>query len=250
MQNALDDLWMFSGEAFEMDEVDTLLIGEGIAPDMAKIKEEYDNYIDAILKEAGLEKLEDRRRKHRLTLYFKMKKELVPPYLSLRARVPPYQPHSHVLRNSGNDNVMQTNTSSYMNLFIHGTIRDWNSLPVRYRDLSQDVAAFKSKLNTDKPKVPDYYFTGIRKCQIIHANMRTLSTNLNFHLYERYLSDDCSCECGAVVEDPNHYLRECVKYRALRTEIFGHHVPNINDLLIGSNTSNTVQNKELFLKEI
>ena len=201
-----------------------------------------------LYKESGLEKLEDRRRKHKLTLYFKMKKELVPPYLSLRARVPPYQPHGHYLRNREDDNVMQTNTSSYKNSFIHSTIRDWNSLPARYRDLNQDVATFKSKLNSDKPKVPEYYFTGLRKYQMIHANMRTQSTNLNFHLYERYLSDDCSCECGAVVEDPSHYLRECVRYRAIRTEIFGHHVPCINDLLFGSNSLNTDQNKELFLK--
>ncbi len=54
-----------------------------------------------------------------------------------------------------------------------------------------------------------------------------------------------------MIEDPNHYLRECVKYRALRTEIlvFGHHVPSINYLLFGSNIFITDQNKELTVLE-
>ena len=138
---------------------------------------------------------------------------------------------------------------SYMNSFIHSTIRDWNRLPVSHRDLTQDLVSFKAKLNANKPQVPEYYLLGSRKYQIIHANMRTQSSNLNFHLFERYLTEDCSCDCGAAVEDPNHFLRECPKYRALRTELFGNHVvPSISNLLFGSNNINTEQNKELFLK--
>jgi ring-1,2-phenylacetyl-CoA epoxidase subunit PaaC len=37
-QTALDELWMFTGELFEMDEVDELLIKSGIATDLQAIK--------------------------------------------------------------------------------------------------------------------------------------------------------------------------------------------------------------------
>ena len=37
-QTALDELWMFTGELFEMDEVDELLVKAGIAVDMKAIK--------------------------------------------------------------------------------------------------------------------------------------------------------------------------------------------------------------------
>lgn len=56
MQNAVDDLWMFTGELTEMNEVDEMMIAEGIGVDLKKIKPLYDEKVADILKEATLEK--------------------------------------------------------------------------------------------------------------------------------------------------------------------------------------------------
>ncbi len=44
MQKAVNDLWMYTGELFEMDEVDSYLMREGIAIDLIPIKAQW--YID------------------------------------------------------------------------------------------------------------------------------------------------------------------------------------------------------------
>lgn len=55
MQAALDALWMYSGELFEMNEVDRMMIDAGIAPDLAALKPAYDERLQAVLAEATLE---------------------------------------------------------------------------------------------------------------------------------------------------------------------------------------------------
>lgn len=54
MQDALNDLWMYTGELFEMDEVDLEMVAVGVAVDLAKIQPIYLERVDQILKEATL----------------------------------------------------------------------------------------------------------------------------------------------------------------------------------------------------
>jgi len=57
-QVALDELWTFSNELFEMNEVDTTLVAAGIAPDLSKLKPEWNKIIDEVLVKATLKKPE------------------------------------------------------------------------------------------------------------------------------------------------------------------------------------------------
>ncbi len=59
MQNALDDLWMYTGELTEMNEVDEMMIAEGIGVDLSGIKPLYNEKVARILEEATLTKPED-----------------------------------------------------------------------------------------------------------------------------------------------------------------------------------------------
>jgi ring-1,2-phenylacetyl-CoA epoxidase subunit PaaC len=59
IQKAFNDLWMFTGELFEMDEVDQLMVKEGIGVDMAPVKLKWDKYITDLLAEATLERPAD-----------------------------------------------------------------------------------------------------------------------------------------------------------------------------------------------
>ncbi|MGB0862850.1 MAG: 1,2-phenylacetyl-CoA epoxidase subunit PaaC, partial [Saprospiraceae bacterium] len=54
MQTALNELWMFTGELFEMNETDEMLIKEGIAVDLNEIKPLWEQRVSSILEEATL----------------------------------------------------------------------------------------------------------------------------------------------------------------------------------------------------
>jgi ring-1,2-phenylacetyl-CoA epoxidase subunit PaaC len=55
MQDAVDELWDYTGEMFDMDEVDEILIKENIAPDLAPIKEKWLQKVKDVFREATLE---------------------------------------------------------------------------------------------------------------------------------------------------------------------------------------------------
>lgn len=55
MQNAVNELWMFTGDLFDMDEVDAILIKEGIAPDLNKIKDAWEKRVKEVITEATLQ---------------------------------------------------------------------------------------------------------------------------------------------------------------------------------------------------
>lgn len=54
MEDALEELWMYTGEMFDMDEVDAQLIEAGIAPDLSKIKPLWTQKVKEVLAEATL----------------------------------------------------------------------------------------------------------------------------------------------------------------------------------------------------
>ncbi len=54
MQKAINDLWMWTGELFEMDEVENSLLKEGIAVDLVPIKALWENHIKQVLTDATL----------------------------------------------------------------------------------------------------------------------------------------------------------------------------------------------------
>lgn len=59
MQKAINDLWMFTGELFEMDELEIALIREGVAVDLVPVKAQWHNQIQLVLTEATLSMPED-----------------------------------------------------------------------------------------------------------------------------------------------------------------------------------------------
>lgn len=54
IQASFDDIWMYSGELFMMDEVDAHLVSQEIVPDLQPIKAAWDITVTEIFKEAGL----------------------------------------------------------------------------------------------------------------------------------------------------------------------------------------------------
>ena len=58
-QSAIDNLWMFSDELFEINEIDKEMVKEKIGVDCSSIKAEWDKIIDDVLAEATLKRPED-----------------------------------------------------------------------------------------------------------------------------------------------------------------------------------------------
>lgn len=54
VQEALNTLWRFTGEFFDMDTVDELMMKEGIGVDLAKIKLLYDDHVNDVFAKATL----------------------------------------------------------------------------------------------------------------------------------------------------------------------------------------------------
>jgi ring-1,2-phenylacetyl-CoA epoxidase subunit PaaC len=54
IQNGLNDLWMFTSEMFDMDEVDAILIKEGIVPDLNIVKAAWEKRVKEVIAEATL----------------------------------------------------------------------------------------------------------------------------------------------------------------------------------------------------
>ncbi|MCC6690520.1 MAG: phenylacetate-CoA oxygenase subunit PaaC [Bacteroidia bacterium] len=54
IQTAFDDLWMFTGDLFDMDTTDETLLKQGIAVDLAPVKEKWQTQVSEVLQQATL----------------------------------------------------------------------------------------------------------------------------------------------------------------------------------------------------
>ena len=59
VQSAIDNLWMFTNELFEMNEIDNEMLEQKIGVDCSKLKTEWDKIINEVLSEATLNRPED-----------------------------------------------------------------------------------------------------------------------------------------------------------------------------------------------
>lgn len=55
LQNGLNELWMYTSDLFDMNEVDAVLIKAGIAPDLNTIKEAWEKRVKEVVAEATLQ---------------------------------------------------------------------------------------------------------------------------------------------------------------------------------------------------
>ena len=92
----------------------------------------------------------------------------------------------------------------------------WNKLDLNIKS-AQTLLSFKSKLKGRDTRPPLFYFSGSRKCQIIHAQLRLKCSSLKEHLYLNHVVEDAKCECGHRVESPEHFFWHCTIFNAERT---------------------------------
>ena len=142
--------------------------------------------IETLYSEIGWETLDSRRRKQKLSLFYKMYSNISPSYLS--ALVPPSisDISSYNLRNANNLQTVETRTRQYYNSFLPSVIREWNGLSEETRNASS-VSVFKSHLdqNVIVPQIPKYFYICDRRLQMLHTRLRTNCSALNQDLFRK-----------------------------------------------------------------
>ena len=168
--------------------------------------------------ESAWESLGSRRRKHKLILFYKMINRQTPQYLS--NLVPPTvgSNNNYSLRNNDNLFFHTPRTTLYANSFLPSVVREWNNLPITVRNTTS-LNSFKFLITGNRPKVPKYYYTGNRLCQVLHTRLRTDCSTLNQHLFQKNIVESPLCECGEI-ENTSHYLFKCHIFANQREVMF------------------------------
>ena len=206
--------------------------------------------IQMLYKETGWETLSERREKHKLTMFYKMVNKETPYYLQNLVPNQIVNLHNHFTRQTQNTSEIRTRTNLYSDYFLPSSIKLWNKLPDQTRN-STSLSIFKSRIKNPNNKCPNFYYTGTRMGQVLHARLRMNSSSLNEHLFKRNRVDSSNCSCG-LIESTAHFLLHCKKYDKLRNDIiFLINYPvtlNTDLLLFGSQVLNLDQNKDIFGK--
>ena len=206
--------------------------------------------LDTLYSEIRWETLEQRRKNHRLTLFYKMRYSLTPQYLSSLVPESISNVFNYNLRHSSNLRGINARTTQYQQSFLPTAIKEWNNLPLELQQ-SNTVNSFKYNLTKDKEQTPKHYYTGSRRLQILHTRLRTHCSALNLDLFLKNVSETPLCSCGSI-EDSQHYVFHCSHYQTQRTALMNAistiQTPTLNLLLYGSSNLSVDINKAIFDK--
>ena len=163
--------------------------------------------------------LSTRRLMHRLILFYKMKNNLTPGYLS--SLIPQAAEESRYnTRNPLDVRIPRCRTQFYSKSFFPSTVHSWNHLPAEIRQ-SDSLPIFKSRILNflGKTSVPLHFYHGDRPLNIQHSRLRTHCSNLKEHLYSKNIIPDPFCSCGEI-ETTAHFLLECPNFDGHRVILF------------------------------
>ncbi|XP_071133192.1 uncharacterized protein [Mytilus edulis] len=179
---------------------------------------------ETVLKEVGWETLEERRKRRKLQLFYKIQNNNAPEYLC--NLVPPkiQSTTQYPLRN-GQDIILPfcrlTLTSQS---FIPSTIKLWNNLNIAVRNVDS-LPKFKVELknydirNENQSNLKHYLY-GPRKLNIILTQFRCSASFLNCDLFRANIISDPTCKCGLDIEDMHHFFFDCPFYLNERAILF------------------------------
>ncbi|ESP05263.1 hypothetical protein LOTGIDRAFT_152089 [Lottia gigantea] len=158
-----------------------------------------------LYRESGYTPLSERRKRHKIILFYKMINKLVPQYLSIF--VPPTISliNPYPVRNQGNLRTIATNSTQYQVSFRPSAVELWNSQSEKVK-LCETIATLKRSLSETDSKIPTYHYTGNRTTQILHCRLRHSKSDLNAHKFSMFISDDPRCPQGHPLENADHSM--------------------------------------------
>jgi len=188
-----------------------------------------------IYDETGMQPLKDRRYKQKLTIFYKMKNNLLPEYLCDLIPNCVSTASNYNLRNSSKLQTIKCNTANYARSFLPDSIKLWNDLPSDKTE-ADSIRDFTNAIrgNNTTGIFFDLHF-GIRFYQIVHSRLRLGCSELNAHKFARHISATPVCSCGFHYEDVLHYFFICVNYTDIRKDMYFYTKGyNLNTVLCGN----------------
>ncbi|PJE78200.1 hypothetical protein CI610_02867 [invertebrate metagenome] len=176
--------------------------------------------VSALYSETSLETLSERRKRRKLSLFYKMDRNLTPHYLN--SLLPPNvgDTNNYILRTNNNYRIPHYRLSLTTSSFIPSSLHMWNDLDESTRS-SPSLATFKKSISrSDEDKYPTFYNFGDRKTNIIHTKLRHRCSALNYDLFRVNLINSPDCSCGNRCESAYHYFFECENYVNCRGILF------------------------------
>jgi hypothetical protein len=208
------------------------------------------SHLDRLYEENQWEKLCDRRKAHRLTVFYKMAYGQAPLYLLNVLPNPVASRTHHNLRNKNDLQIPYSRVNVHKNSFLPATVEEWNSLDSKIKE-SPSISAFKRALSKCKKKPPPHFYAGNRHDSAHHCRMRLGCSALKYDLcMELKVIPSSTCACGGGPENANHYLYECPIYATQRTSMMENLYKigkfNLAILLSGSDTYSNATNCKIF----
>jgi hypothetical protein len=168
-----------------------------------------------LLSELGWDTLQTRRHNQKLTMYYKMSNDLVPPYLTRTLTNQNTNITNYRLRNHNNRQIPKTRTTMYTNSFIPSSTKSWNALPVQLRN-TPILNTFKNKINNKSKLTKNNYYTKYsKKTGIWLSRLRMGLSALNSHRFTHNFIASPQCDhCHSGNETTKHYFFLCHAYAA------------------------------------
>jgi hypothetical protein len=165
-----------------------------------------------LYQELGWVKMETRRLRHGLTLFYKIMTEQAPRYLIDNVPATVGDMTHYNLRNRDNLQYPRAGTDYYNNSFYPRVVKAWNLLSNNIK-VATSVSSFKHLLSMQDTPINKLYRLGDRLAQVYHSRLRQGCSKLNHDLYHNiHVVPSPACECGNLNETAKHYFFECPRY--------------------------------------
>ena len=158
--------------------------------------------------ESGFIPLKERRKRHKIILYYKFIKGLLPNDLSTKFPSLITETNPYHRRRILDRQTPYCRTELYKKSFFPSGTDLWNNLPENIKS-TKSFGELKRYLRKDDISTPPYFYIGPRKEQIIHCRLRLGMSDLNDDLFNRHISEHKTCDCGANKENASHFLIHC-----------------------------------------
>ena len=193
---------------------------------------------NALLNDLGWERLETRRRIHKLLFFHRLyhNNPPLPAYITSTLTDKRQDATGLKLRNADLLSIPPTQLTSFHRSYIPSTIRQWNLLPVEIRNTKSRTDFTRliwQRFGESQPPQSNSY--GTKVGNINHTRLRIGLTTLNAHLFS--IQDQTvprpSCRCGYPHENTMHYILYCPLYNEQRSQMLNAIqtiIPNVNEL--------------------
>ena len=204
-----------------------------------------------LYQESGIISLKERRIRHKLVIFYKMVNGLVPRHLSCRLPSLVSDRNPYHFRNPLERDVPFYRNEIARHSFVPSAAAEWNNLEDKIKQ-ANSISQFKRMLAQNDVKVPKFYYSEDRSTEIIHCKIRLQISDLNNHLFQRYLRADSICDCGFRNENSKHYFFDCPRHTEARMLTI-QTIPNFTSLNLeslthGDNSKTLEENRFVFDK--